>query len=489
VPDATEVLRALPALRVAVVGDALLDRYREGALRGTCREAPAPKVGLTDEHDAPGGAANVARSVAALGARTRYVGLAGDDDAGGRLVAGLAGVGVDTGGLIREPGRRTQVKERILAEGRLLARLDHGDDAPAGDVAAGRLAGALRDAASWADVLVVADYEAGCLDARARRVLERCAASAGVRVVDSARLAAWRGLSPHAVTPNAAEALALLGAAAAGRAPDLPPRERLARRAAWLRRATGAQTVMTTLDEDGVLVMPPGAPVAHVAVRAVPGASGVGAGDVFTAVVACWLGAGASPVEAAVAAADAAAAAVARGGTAVARAGDVAAAPAAEPGGGGLAAVRARVERARAAGARVVLTNGCFDLLHAGHVAFLQRARGLGDLLVVALNDDAGVRRLKGEGRPVLDLQARRRVIAALGCVDEVVAYPGDTACDVVRALAPSVYVKALLPGAPAPPEAATARAAGAEVHILEPGAEGSTREVLRRIAGAHAGA
>ena len=486
-PELSDLPRALPALRVAVVGDALLDRYREGTLRGTCREAPAPKVGLQDEHDAAGGAANVAVSVAAMGARTRFVGLGGDDGAGESLTARLAAAGVDAGGLVREPGRRTHVKERIVAEGRLLARLDHGDAGSAGPAAAAALAEAIAAAARWADVLVVADYEAGCLDARARRALERCARDARVRVVDSARLAAWRGLAPHAVTPNAGEALALLGAADAGRAPDMPRRERLARRGAWLRRATGAQAVMTTLDEDGVLVMPADAPVTHVPVRAVPGASAVGAGDVFTAVVACALGAGWDPVAAARAGGAAAAAAVGRGGTAVARRTDLAPAPATVPD-GTPEAVAARIAARRSAGARVVLTNGCFDLLHAGHVALLERARAHGDMLVVALNDDAGVRRLKGEGRPVLTLDARRRVMAALECVDEVVVFGGDTACEVVRALAPDVYVKAVLPDDPPPPEAATARSAGAEVLLLAPEVPGSTREVIRRIAGAHAG-
>jgi rfaE bifunctional protein nucleotidyltransferase chain/domain len=181
----------------------------------------------------------------------------------------------------------------------------------------------------------------------------------------------------------------------------------------------------------------------------------------------------------------AAAAAVARGGTAVCRPEDLLVAAAPEvPGVLGRAELAALGRRARAEGRRVVFTNGCFDVLHPGHVTLLERARALGDLLVLGLNGDAAVTRLKGPGRPVLGLTERARLLGALACVDHVAAFEEDTAEGLVAALRPDVYAKGAATPRDEPPEAVAARALGAEVRYLPLPEDGPTGELLGRIRG-----
>jgi rfaE bifunctional protein nucleotidyltransferase chain/domain len=225
--------------------------------------------------------------------------------------------------------------------------------------------------------------------------------------------------------------------------------------------SVAADAMAVTLDREGsVLVRRDTAPIALPGRRA-EGTSAVGAGDTYTAALAIGLACG-EPLQAAGdLASHAAGNVVGRRGTSVCLAADLRA----ELQTASAEMTETAIARRRAAGERVVLTNGCFDLLHAGHVSHLAEARALGDVLAVAVNDDAGVRALKGAGRPVMGLTERLAMLAALASVDYVLPFSGADACEVVRRLRPAVYVK----GAEGsePPEAATAREIGADVRIL----------------------
>ena len=248
---------------------------------------------------------------------------------------------------------------------------------------------------------------------------------------------------------------------------------------------TGARVAAVTLDCDGAVVCERGRPPYHIAAPPARRPRVAGAGDTFVSVLALALAAGLDTPAMAELAAAAAAVVVAKDGTAACSADELREALSA-PG----KCVRdrdrlaARLAYLRRQGRRVVFTNGCFDLLHRGHVAHLHQAKALGDVLVVGVNSDAGARRLKGPGRPVNALEDRLQVLAALDCVDHLIDFDGDTACDLIRALRPDVFVKGGdYAGAPLP-EAPLVEALGGAVHILPYLPHRSTAGLIDRIRG-----
>jgi D-beta-D-heptose 7-phosphate kinase / D-beta-D-heptose 1-phosphate adenosyltransferase len=460
-------------LRVTVVGDAIVDRFADCAPRRLCAEAPVPVVQRRGEVCAPGGAANVAANLAALGARVRLAALVGPDAAGAWLRADLEARGVDVEALLTDASCRTQQKTRIIAEGQYLVRVDEGETAP------GR---SLREAAeaalAGADGVVLSDYALGVLDAG---LIRRLAARrpAGPLVVDTKRLASFRRVRPTAVTPNLDEAAALSGG------PRDP--ETMARR---VRRETDAELVLLTMGPAGVHLLAGDGAGELVPARPVRVESEVGAGDSFVAALALALAAGADPGLAAGAAVEAAGIAVAKRYTAVVHAAELSRALGTSDAGGrqgtpeasALSALQPALEDRRRRGQRLVFTNGVFDLLHAGHVDFLRRARRHGDALIVAVNSDAGARRLKGPGRPVVAERERVAMLAALDCVDHVLAFDAGTAAGLLRRIRPHVYVKGGDHSEDGLPEAETARQVGARIVILDRTLPASTTSLIRRV-------
>jgi D-beta-D-heptose 7-phosphate kinase / D-beta-D-heptose 1-phosphate adenosyltransferase len=445
---------------VVVVGDTLLDRDVTGRADRLSPDAPVPVVSGLSEVDRPGGAGLAALLAARDGAEVVLVTALGDDPAGRRVAELLdaAGVRVVLG---RLPGR-TPVKERIRVAGRSLLRLDREETAPGPPV----VTGAMRDAVAGAGVVLVSDYGRGLT------------ADAGLRAALSPGTVVWdphpRGSEPvpgvRLVTPNLAEALRF-----SGRAGDGATVAAAARAGRELVRRWRAAGVAVTLGADGaVLTGPGGVPLAVPAPVRSQG-DPCGAGDRFAATVTVRLAAGALPSEAVTAGVVAASAYVADGGPA-ALAGIVR--PPARP-----ATAADVVRRIRAGGGTVVATGGCFDLLHAGHVATLEAARRLGDGLIVCLNSDASVRRLKGEGRPLVPEGDRVRVLEALGVVDAVTVFAEDTPLAVLDALRPDVWVKGGDYTADALPETRLLASWGGEV-VVAPYLAGRSTTGLVETAG-----
>ncbi|MBV9792496.1 MAG: bifunctional heptose 7-phosphate kinase/heptose 1-phosphate adenyltransferase [Actinobacteria bacterium] len=427
---------------LVVVGDALLDRDVDGQVRRLAPDAPAPVLEDAAPTCRPGGAALAARLAAADGGPVVLVAPLGDDEASERVVALLEPyvtvVRLPLTGALPE-------KTRFRTGGRTLLRADRGGGRP------GAAGVAAEQAISGAGTILVSDYGRGLTaDPELRALLARQAARVPL---------VWdphpRGASPvpraRLVTPNYAEALAAAGTEA-GVADALPTAVAAAQE---LGSRWTADAVAVTLGERGaVLVQGATAPVV-VPAAPVDAADPCGAGDRFAATAAAALRRGAltsEAVTAAVAAATAylAAGGVSRYGTADEMAMGGSGAPTgtagtgqAEPSADPQAADAARLaERVRAGGGTVVATGGCFDLLHAGHVSLLQTARSLGDCLIVCLNSDASVRRLKGAGRPLNPAADRAAVLAALGCVDAVAVFAEDTPCAVLDQLRPDIWVK-----------------------------------------------
>lgn len=466
---------------VTVVGDAMLDGWWTGTIERFCREAPAPVVDITRREYAAGGAANTAMNLAALGARVRMCGLIGDDDAGRRLRALLESAGVDTTDLLQDPLMSTTTKYRILGGDQVMLRLDDTQDQVPGD-AVDRLAARVSNAVAGADAVMVCDYSSGALDGPVQDVLARPGVidPGCLVVVDAHDTAAWSFLRPDIVTPNAQEAAQVLGVRLDPRSDRISVvgkyRERLL-------AATSAAAVVVTLDRDGTVLLGRDGEEHRTWARPATEKQASGAGDTFVATLTAARAAGlplTTSLDLAQAAADVV---VHRPGTSVCTTGDLT---------GHLqqfadtalstADLLRDVAADRAAGRRIVLTNGCFDVLHRGHTRYLNQAKQLGDILVVALNDDDGVRRLKGPDRPINPIADRAGVIASLSCVDYVTVFDTDTLVPLIEELKPDVYAKGGDYTAQMLEETPAVEACGGRVSILDYVPERSTAAVVRRI-------
>ena len=419
---------------VLVIGDVMLDRYWHGPTSRISPEAPVPVVKVEGDEFRPGGAANVALNAAALGVGTTLVGLVGDDADADMLGERLASRGV-TCELVAVPGSRTITKLRVVSKHQQLIRLDFEDGFPICD------GEAIRDRchASLAGVgaLVLSDYAKGAL--RDAATLIHLAKERGIPVVVDPKgkdFERYRGAT--LLTPNQSEFEAVAG----------PARDEadLVAKGEALRDVLDLTALLITRSEKGMTLLERGCPPLHLPTRAREVFDVTGAGDTVVAVLAAGLAAGQSMGDAVALANLAAGVVVGKLGTATVSPAELAAAMEkhlpVQRGVVGEETLLALVARARAAGERVVMTNGCFDILHAGHVDYLQRARALGDRLIVAVNDDASVRRLKGETRPVNPLSARMAVLAALAAVDWVVPFSEDTPECLICAVLPDLLVK-----------------------------------------------
>jgi D-beta-D-heptose 7-phosphate kinase/D-beta-D-heptose 1-phosphate adenosyltransferase len=472
------VISRLPGVRALVIGDVMLDSWLRGPARRMAQEAPVPVVSVEAVDDAAGGAGNTAANLAALGASVRLLGAVGDDQAGESLrhVLRLAGVGDDD--LVTVPGRRTAHKRRLVASGQLVARYDEEDREPVPAEVERDLVDRLVRLLPMADVVVVCDYAAGLCTPGLRTAL----ADRPLLVVDAHTVAPWRSCRPTAVLPNYAEVLELLGEDDKG-----GDRIRfLGERSDALLHATGAGLVVTTLDGEGTLLHRRGHRPFRTYAEPAPDHMSTGAGDTFTAAFALWLAAGGDPEEAADAAQAAAGVVVRRPGTATCTLHELLRAtrhvegPVQTP-----RALAKRIDEHRRRGRRIVFTNGCFDVLHRGHVTYLDQARRLGDVLVVAVNSDDSVARLKGPGRPINRCEDRMSVLAALNCVDYVTQFSEDTPERLLSMIRPDLYVKG---GDYTPemlPEAPLVRALGGEVRVLDYVPDRSTTAIVERIRGA----
>ena len=456
---------------VVVVGDAILDVWLSGHCARVSREAPAPVVDVGGRTPSPGGAANTAVNLAALGARVRFVSVLGDDPRGRELRDLLARQGVDTRHVVLAPGHRTVRKHRVVADDQVLVRFDEGDTE---QVPEASQVAALRTAAETADALLVCDYGNGLLGDEIRDAIAEI--DVPLLVVDAHDLSRWRDVRADLVTPNAQEAAATLGASPRGDRVEFFEYHQ-----AELVEKTGAKAVAVTLDREGALLLTPGEPPYRTWADPAPESQASGAGDTFSA--ALCLGAAAElPLTSGMELAQAAAGVVVReNGTSVCTWTRLAATlnRDAALGTDELAAI---VARHHEAGRTVVFTNGCFDVLHRGHISYLNEAKRHGDVLVVALNSDDSVRRLKGPDRPVNGAPDRAAVLSALSCVDHVTVFDEDTPIELLRRLRPELYVKGGDYTESMLAEAPVVRSYGGEVRALGYVPDRSTSSVIAKI-------
>ncbi len=421
--------------RVVVVGDSLLDVDREGTVTRLCPDAPVPVVDLQRTRRRPGGAALGAVLAARAGACPTLLTALGDDGPGRTVARLLAEEGVE----VLDVGLRadTPQKERIWAAGQVAVRLDRGR--PTGPADLGPLPPGAAEAVSRADAVLVSDYGRGMGRSEpVRRLLAEIATSTPV---------VWdphpRGGDPvrgtWLATPNQAEALAIV-AAVAGPSNRVIGQLSLAARdlvARWSLRS-----IAITRSHDGALFVAGDGPPLVLPVDRVAGDS-CGAGDAFAVAATLALASGGVLSEAVELAVNEASAFVRAGGArSVEAQGRSATVSDPCPSASSPSGAVEVVEAVRRAGGTVVATGGCFDIFHAGHARLLEQARSLGDCLVVCLNSDRSVRRLKGHGRPIVPLSDRVAVLSALSSVDAVITFDDDGPGRVLEQLQPDIFVK-----------------------------------------------
>lgn len=477
---------------ILVIGDVMLDGWWSGSIERLCREAPAPVVDIQSRESVPGGAANTAMNLAALGAKVSVAGIIGTDDAGDDLRGQLAAAGIDVQHLQSHPDMVTTTKIRISSGGQVMLRLDDSARSVPAD-ALDALAASVRAAVERQDAVLVCDYGTGVVADPVRTALTDVLGSgtAGkdrpLVVVDAHDPRAWAALQPDLVTPNSQETARLLDR----KLPEGQERvEAVAAEAESLLQGTGARAVVVTLDRDGTVLLTPDGVRHRTWARPAAEKQASGAGDTFVAALTLARAAG-LPLTASLDLAQSAADVVVhQPGTSVCSTAQLsryleAFADTAL----GEDELERQMELHRAQGQRIVLTNGCFDVLHSGHTRYLNQAKQLGDILVVALNSDDSVRRLKGAGRPINNMADRAAVVAALSCVDYVTVFDTPTASPLIRRLRPEVYAKGgdytpeMLEETPAVEEY------GGRVAILDYVAERSTTAVVNRIRDGHGAA
>ena len=443
--DFDALSHAIASRTVLCVGDLMLDEFVYGEVSRISPEAPAPVIAVQRSETSIGGAGNVARNIVSLGARCIFVGLIGDDEAGARLKAELSQENLIESVLVCDSARPTTRKVRFVSEhfSTHMLRADWELALPASADIEQKLIDAILPLLPRADIVLLSDYAKGALTARVIRNVIDAARKLGKRVIvdpKSLNFAIYRGATLH--TPNRRE----FAEATRSRADS---KESIAQAAQDAMQLADCEAMLVTQSEHGMTLVPRKGETIHVPAHSVKVRDVSGAGDTVAAVLAVALAADADWETALRLANAAAAVAVGKKGTASVTSRELrrkilphaflAAEEKIIAASGDLGAY---LLDWRKQGLRVGFTNGCFDILHPGHVKVLTAARGACDRLVVGLNSDASAKRLKGEGRPIQDERARAEVLAALEAVDLVVIFEEDTPIDLIAQIKPSVLVK-----------------------------------------------
>ncbi|MCB1769863.1 MAG: bifunctional D-glycero-beta-D-manno-heptose-7-phosphate kinase/D-glycero-beta-D-manno-heptose 1-phosphate adenylyltransferase HldE [Candidatus Competibacteraceae bacterium] len=422
------------AAQVLIVGDVMLDRYWYGLTSRVSPEAPVPVVKVETVEERPGGAANVAVNIATLGGQVRVLGVAGADEAATLLETKLHRLGV-TCDLLRQPGHATITKLRVLSRNQQLLRLDFEDGFPNFNPALLRERFAAR--LPETDVVVLSDYGKGALR-EIEICIERARAVGRPVLVDPKGREFNRYRGATLLTPNLTEFETVAGLCR--------DEQELVGKGEMLRRELELEALLITRGEQGMTLLQEDAEPLHLAARAREVYDVTGAGDTVIATLAAGLAAGLNLPAATVLANLAAGIVVGKLGAASVTVSELRRALYAhdEPPRGIVdeAQLLQAITDAKAHGETIVMTNGCFDILHAGHVTYLEQAKRLGNRLIVAVNADESVRRLKGADRPVNSLWQRMRVLAGLTAVDWVVSFHEDTPERLIGAIQPDYLVK-----------------------------------------------
>ncbi|MCF6407879.1 D-glycero-beta-D-manno-heptose 1-phosphate adenylyltransferase [Chitinophaga filiformis] len=476
------LIRAFMQPAVLVLGDLMIDTYLRGASTRLSPEAPVPVVDISSHTSVLGGGANTAANLRHLGASVTFVSLIGDDYAAKLAGDLLAKEGIRDE-VVRCATRTTMIKTRVIAGQQLLTRYDEGTEMPLDDACEAQLIAVLEREFPLHDAIVIADYNKGLLTPGIIATLERLNEQHRKFVaVDAKKLQQYKGLQPALAKPNFKEMMAML------QLPEQPcsKAQQLEEMGEAIYATTGAAITAVTLDEEGALIFQEDKLLCHTAARAVSNPNVSGAGDTYVSAFTLASLAGASPLTAAEIAGAAATVAIRKNNTAHCKQAELIAyfsmkdkyVRDAEE-------LEALCDMYKAQGKKIVFTNGCFDILHSGHVSYLERAASLGDVLIVGVNTDESIKRLKGPERPINSLSDRVQVLAGLGAVSHLIAFGSeqdDTPESLIRIIKPSVFAKGGDYSRESLPEAAAVEEFGGEVVLLPLVPDRSTTLIIKRI-------
>ena len=480
------IINCFAGKRILVIGDLLLDIYLKGESTRLCPEAPVPVVDVEERNVLPGGAANTVCNLRALGADVTFCTVVGDDEDGDAALKLIRALDVDDGDIVRSSRRKTITKTRVVSGGQVITRVDQGSTEPVARDVTAQLARHIASAFASCDAILISDYDKGVITEQLIDVLIPLQKKhKKFMAVDSKRLAFFARLSPSYAKPNYEEVLKLLSLA-----PTAPRKELIASHAQMLYEKTGIPLISVTLDKDGCMLIENGEVIGSFAATAIDKPSVAGAGDSFiSAFMLAYMSGQNKEVSAEIAGA-AAAIAIRKEATAACS----------------YAELRRHFQihskwvhgrndlkevcdAYRRSGKRIVFTNGCFDILHSGHVTYLQRAKECGDVLIVGLNTDESIRRIKGASRPINSLSDRLQVLAGLSSVDHIIPFGSeidDTPIPLIMVARPHVFVKGGDYTKEKLPEAKTVEMYGGEIVFIEQVPNHSTTRIINRINGYH---
>ncbi|ACL04515.1 rfaE bifunctional protein [Desulfatibacillum aliphaticivorans] len=427
--------------RVLVVGDMMIDEYLWGEVSRISPEAPVQVVEVKKTTSTLGGAGNVVNNLTALGAKVSVAGVMGGGKAGDLLNGKLTALGVNTEGLLVDQGRATTRKTRVIGANQQMLRIDRESKQEISEEQVQAIVRFAQNQIPQCDLVIASDYGKGVLTRSLMEELAKICKTAGkALIVDPKGMDYSKYKGATCITPNKKEASQASGV-------EIKDQASLERAAAKLLEIAGAEKILITLGKDGMALFSPGEEPFRVHAQARQVFDVSGAGDTVISVLGLSLAAGASYKTAAALANTAAGIVVAKVGTATVDQAELKAQLQDQPIAyqaklKPLQELKSALENLRRQGKKIILTNGCFDLLHEGHINLLEQSRKLGDVLVVAVDDDESVRMVKGQGRPIIRERERVKIISAMTGVDFVTVFSTNQLDELIRAVKPDILTK-----------------------------------------------
>ncbi len=478
-----QLIKEFSKVKVLVIGELMLDVYLKGSSNRISPEAPVPVVNITEESAYVGGAANVAANLRSLGAEVFFCSVCGNDAAAEKAFKLFHNQGINTDYVVVDEERTTLVKERIVVHDQILTRFDKGTETYISHRTQKRLISRIATAYNLCDAVVIADYDKGICAERVIEALTELQREHPLFIaVDSRHISNFRMLHPTLVKPNYTEAIRLLKIHKL----ESDRIEQIKRHGGRLCDITGSDISVVTMDKEGALAFKGKRMIHHARAMRINNPNVVGAGDTFISAISLSLVCGADLATAADLASAASAISVRKRNTAccndlelrsffVFKNKYIST----------LQELNEICEIYREQKKKIVFTNGCFDILHCGHVNYLKASGKLGDILIVGINNDDSIRRLKGTGRPVNPLADRIEVIAALTAVNHIISFgrkTDDSPSDLIRVIKPDIFAKGGDYTRELLPEASLVEALGGAVRFLPFTPDHSTTGVIRRI-------
>ncbi len=467
---------------ILVIGEAMLDVYLQGESKRICREAPVPIVDIQKAVYQPGGAANTAVNLSLLGAKTHYVSIVGTDDEGQVLKDLLRKYTIDTNFIFSDKNRQTITKKRVIASDQLLVRFDSGSThtISLNEKLEKKVINTLIDLYPTLDAIIISDYGYGIITPKVIETLIQLKRNQSkIIVVDAKDPKRFAILKPTLVKPNYQEVVSLLDL------PMNPDKNRLTTLIPYKNAMidkTQAQIIALTVDVDGSAIFEKGKSVYRTFTKPVENNKAAGAGDTYTAAFTFALTLGAQTKIAAEIAAAAASIVVEKDGTATCSKEELLLSFATQTKLLLKDELSLLIKHLKEERKKIVFTNGCFDILHRGHIDYLNRAKQLGDYLFVGLNSDASVKRLKGNDRPINKLFDRVQVLSGLSSVDYIIPFATNTPIPLIQQIKPNIFVKGGDYQKKMLPESEFVENNGGTVEILPFIKDKSTTKIIKQI-------